>query len=168
MLEKVKEYKMKHNNLKLIPINTDNYWEIGWLELKEEQKDYVGDNFKSMAYAYATVMEGKYAKAFGIYDGDESIGFLLIGHNSYDFVGCPKTLKHSYDLWRIMIDKDYQGKGYGKSAAELLIKILKNANPNKPIKLAVDKNNTKAHKLYTSLGFKETIEKDGEDLVFVL
>ena len=45
MLEKVKEYKMKHNNLKLIPINTDNYWEIGWLELKEEQKDYVGDNF---------------------------------------------------------------------------------------------------------------------------
>ena len=57
MLEKVKEYKMKHNNLKLIPINTDNYWEIGWLELKEEQKDYVGDNFKSMAYAYATVMD---------------------------------------------------------------------------------------------------------------
>ena len=117
MLEKVRKYQLKHKNLKLIPITTENYWEIGWLEHKKEQEEFVGDNFKSMAYAYATVMEGKYAKAFGIYDGDESVGFLLIGHNSYDFEGCPETLKHSYDLWRIMIDKDYQNRTIYKNVA---------------------------------------------------
>jgi hypothetical protein len=31
MLEEVKNYKLKHKNLKLIPITTKNYWEIGWL-----------------------------------------------------------------------------------------------------------------------------------------
>ena len=59
MLEKLNNYQLKHKNLKLIPITTENYWEIGWLELKKEQEEFVGDNFKSMAYAYATVMEGK-------------------------------------------------------------------------------------------------------------
>ena len=67
MLEEVRNYQLKHKELKLVPITTDNYWEIGWLELDKKQEKYVGDNFKSMAYAYATVMEGKYAKAFGIY-----------------------------------------------------------------------------------------------------
>ena len=124
MLEKLNNYQLKHKNLKLIPITTENYWEIGWLELKKEQEEFVGDNFKSMAYAYATVMEGKYAKAFGIYDGDKSVGFLLIGHNSYDFEGCPETLKHSYDLWRIMIDKDYQNKGYGKDSVKLALDYI--------------------------------------------
>jgi diamine N-acetyltransferase len=170
MLEKVKEYKMKHNNLKLIPINTDNYWEIGWLELKEEQKDYVGDNFKSMAYAYATVMEGKYAKAFGIYDGDESIGFLLIGHNSYDFVGCPKTLKHSYDLWRIMIDKDYQNKGYGKDAVKLALDYILTFPDGEEdiITTSYVLGNEVAKHIYESFGFVPNGDNYEDEITLVL
>ena len=62
----------------------------------------------------------------------------------------------------------YQGKGYGKSAAELAINILKTVAPDKTIKLATDKTNTKAHKLYTSLGFSKSSEMDGDDIVFIL
>lgn len=62
----------------------------------------------------------------------------------------------------------YQGKGYGKASAILAVNILKSVNPTKSIKLATEENNIKAHKLYESLGFHLSSEKDGDDLVFIL
>ena len=70
--------------------------------------------------------------------------------------------------WSYYIDKDHQGKGYGKSAAEAAIQILKAASPEKPIKLASEKSNVIAQRLYTSLGFRLLPELDGDDLVFCL
>ena len=170
MLEKVRKYQLKHKTLRLVPITTENYWEIGWLELKKEQEEFVGDNFKSMAYAYATVMEGKFAKAFGIYDEDESIGFLLIGHNSYDFEGCPETLKHSYDLWRIMIDKDYQNKGYGKDAVKLAIEYILTFPDGKEdiITTSYVKGNESAKHIYESFGFVPNGDDYEDEITLVL
>jgi diamine N-acetyltransferase len=68
--------------------------------------------------------------------------------------------------WSYFIDLEYQGKGYGKASAKLAIDILTKSNPNKIIKLATEQNNTKAHKLYESIGFKKTSVLDGDDLVF--
>ena len=70
--------------------------------------------------------------------------------------------------WSYFIDKNYQGKGYGRSAAEAAIRILKAADPKKPIKLATEKDNEKAQSLYASLGFRLLPELDGDDLVFGL
>ena len=65
-------------------------------------------------------------------------------------------------------DKDHQGKGYGTQAARLAIQILKAANPNMPIKLATERSNAAAQRLYQSLGFEQLTELDGDDLVFGL
>ena len=70
--------------------------------------------------------------------------------------------------WSYFIDKGQQGKGYGKAAAELAIRLLKAADPEKPIKLATEKDNECAQRLYASLGFQLLPELDGEDLVFGL
>ncbi|MBQ9482142.1 MAG: GNAT family N-acetyltransferase, partial [Clostridia bacterium] len=70
--------------------------------------------------------------------------------------------------WSYYIDKKHQGKGYGKSAAEAAVRILKAASPEKTIKLATEKDNEKAQRLYTSLGFRLLPELDGDDLVFGL
>ena len=70
--------------------------------------------------------------------------------------------------WSFYIDRDHQGKGYGKSAARLAIRLLKAADPAKPIKLATEQSNEKAQQLYTSLGFRQLAELDGDDLVFGL
>ena len=70
--------------------------------------------------------------------------------------------------WSYYIDRSHQGKGYGKSAAEAAIQILKAASPDMPIKLATEKDNEKARRLYTSLGFRLLPELDGDDLVFCL
>ena len=170
MLEKVKNYRLKHKSLKLVPITTENYWEIGWLRLKKEQKEFVGDNFKSMAYAYATVMEGKFAKAFGIYNGKRPVGFLLIGHNSCDFEGCPETLKHSYDLWRVMIDKAYQGKGYGKDAVKLAIDYILSFPDGEEdiITTSYVEGNEAAKRLYESFGFKPIGDNYEDEITMVL
>lgn len=70
--------------------------------------------------------------------------------------------------WSYFIDRSHQRKGYGKSAAEAAIRILKTANPDKPIKLATEKDNEKAQRLYRSLGFRLLPELDGDDIVFGL
>lgn len=78
-----------------------------------------------------------------------------------------RPLKTEADLI-YYIDKDHQGKGYGKNAAEAAIQILKAASPEMPIKLATEKGNEKARRLYTSLGFRLLPELDGDNLVFGL
>ena len=70
--------------------------------------------------------------------------------------------------WSYYIDKNHQGKGYGKSAAEAAVRILKAASPETPIKLAAERGNEKAQRLYASLGFRLLPELDGADLVFGL
>ena len=68
----------------------------------------------------------------------------------------------------LFIGMKNQGKGYGKSAAEAAVRLLKAANPDKPIKLATEKDNRKAQFLYQSLGFCLLPELDGDDIVFGL
>ena len=70
--------------------------------------------------------------------------------------------------WSFYIDKDHQGKGYGRSSASLAISILKTVAPDMPIKLATEQSNVKAQRLYASLGFRKADELDGDDLVYVL
>ena len=47
-------------------------------------------------------------------------------------------------------------------------KILRAADPEMPIKLSAEAGNIRAQKLYRSLGFTESDELDGDDLVFIL
>ena len=66
------------------------------------------------------------------------------------------------------MDKAHQGKGYGRRAARLAIRLLKAADAAKPIKLATERDNQRAQSLYASLGFHLLPERDGDDLVFGL
>lgn len=70
--------------------------------------------------------------------------------------------------WSFFIGTEYQGQGYGKCAARLAVNLLKTANPAMPIKLATEKDNEPAQRLYRSLGFLLLPETDGDDLVFGL
>lgn len=70
--------------------------------------------------------------------------------------------------WSYYVDSGQQGKGYGKSAAELAIRLLKAVDRNKMIKLSTEKGNARAQQLYLSLGLRLLDELDGDDLVFGL
>ena len=61
-----------------------------------------------------------------------------------------------YTLWKFMIDRRYQNKGYGRQALELGIQFLQNRFNASEIYTGVVPGNTVAKKLYESVGFADT------------
>ncbi|WP_233278903.1 GNAT family N-acetyltransferase [Floricoccus tropicus] len=108
---------------------------------------------RSLAYIYANKEE---ARAFGIYLGQELIGYVSI---NYDV-----ELK-MYSIWHFFIDRNFQGKGYGKRALQELISYIKilSANLTNKMYLTVEEENVAAIGFYESLGFVNTYERDDED-----
>ena len=92
-----------------------------------------------------------------IWQGDSRIGYIVFRK----WVGSEAT------SWSYFLDKDWQGKGFGKTAAKLAVQILKAAMPELPIKLSSEQANEKAHRLYQAIGFQLSDEIDGDDLVFI-
>lgn len=65
--------------------------------------------------------------------------------------------RYYYNIWRFMIDKKYQNKGYGKKAFEIALDFIKKF-PNgaaEYITLSYEPNNKVAKELYESFGFEE-------------
>ena len=149
----------KNDLVKIKPLTTEKelIYAAYECQLSDEQKEMVSPLWFIIGRAYLN--KDNYFPCIIYTLDDKPIGFISFS----TWIGNDEAYSWSY-----FVDLNYQGKGYGKSAAELAINILKNANPNKSIKLATEKNNTKAHKLYNSLGFSKSSEIDGDDIVFVL
>ena len=82
----------------------------------------------------------------------------------------PKIAKGNYHIWRLMIDKKFQGKGFDKKAMDLALEFI-NTFPSGTAKycwLSYESDNYVARQLYQSVGFVETDEKDGEEIVAIL
>ena len=81
-----------------------------------------------------------------------------------------EMVKKSYCLWRFMIDKRYQGKGYGKKAMQLALDYIRTFPCGKADTcwLSYEPENEVAKKLYTSFGFIEQPQfykgKEGEEM----
>ena len=87
-----------------------------------------------------------------------------------DDEGAPRIAKDNYNIWRLMIDKKFQGKGFGKKAMNLALEFV-NTFPCGTAKycwLSYESDNDIARQLYQSVGFVETDEKDGEEIVAIL
>ena len=111
--------------LKLKKINRNNVAEILKLEVFDNQKSFVATNNSSIIEAYIAITENNDVFTFGIYKGDIPIGFLMIGYDvNSDDEGAPRIAKGNYNIWRLMIDKKFQGKGFGKKAMDLAIEFI--------------------------------------------
>ena len=157
--------------LKLKKINRKNVGEILKLEVFDNQKSFVATNNISIIEEYIAIVENGHVFTFGIYNDDAPVGFLMIGFDvNSDDEGAPKIAKGNYNIWRFMIDKKFQGKGFGKKAMNLALEFV-NTFPCGTAKycwLSYESDNDVAHKLYKSVGFVETDEKDGEEIVAIL
>ena len=69
-----------------------------------------------------------------------------------------------------MIDKRYQGRGYGREALKLALDFIRTWPCGKAefCWISYEPENEMAGKLYASLGFEETGEMDGNEIVAVL
>ena len=76
--------------------------------------------------------------------------------------------KKQYTLWKILIDKNQQNKGYGREALKQGIMYLKDKFDAREIYTGVALGNEEAKHLYSSIGFKETglIEDNMEEMKY--
>jgi diamine N-acetyltransferase len=139
----------------LQPLTRDNLWDVVDLKLHPGQENFVAPNIDSITNAY---VEPTFVP-LAIYAGDELVGFAMYGQH-------PET--GAWWVIRLMIDRDYQGKGYGRAAMQAVIAEMTEKVGCEEIVTSFNPDNTVAAGLYASLGFQPTGEvEDGEPLVLL-
>jgi diamine N-acetyltransferase len=126
-------------------ITMANFRECLKLEVAEHQKGFVASNMFSLAEAKADSVSHPCA----IYSGEAMVGFIM-----YDFE--PKESR-GY-ISRLMVDKQFQGRGYGRAAMKIVIARLTEIPDCREIQTSYAPGNAVAAKLYADLGFETTGE----------
>jgi diamine N-acetyltransferase len=141
-------------------ITEDNFFEYIGLEVSEEQRYLVTDPITSLAHAW---LYYDIARPFAIYNEDVMVGYLMLDINS-DWGGTQKTCT----VWRLMIDKKHQKKGYGKAAIQQAIQYLKDNHDPDIIMVNLIQGNDIAESLYRSFGFVTCTEVVDDQFKMVL
>lgn len=152
-------------------VNGDTIWDILKLTVADHQKNFVAGNDVSIIEAYIAITSNGYAFPFGIFEDDTPVGFVMIGYDKDEYwQDAPAIADGNYNLWRLMIDKAHQNKGYGRQAVELALRFIRTFPCGKAdfCWLSYEPENTVAKSLYASFGFVETGDKDGEEQIAVL
>ena len=154
--------------MKLERVNGKNIWDLVKLSVKEGQTSFVATNTESILEAYVSITSGGTALPFGIYDGERPVGFLMIGYDTdQSWENPPPIAAGNYNLWRLMIDRRYQGQGYGRKAVELALEYIRTfpCGEGALCWLSCEPENRAARKLYEFCGFRETGELDMGEII---
>ena len=151
-------------------ITYDNFDDVFDLEVNEDQEDFVASNIYSIAEAYVTLTAGGYAFPFAIYHDEDLVGFIMMGYGENADQDGVSVEKDNYQIWRFMIDKKCQGRGYGREAMKLALDFIRTWPCGKAelCWISYEPENVVAKELYQSFGFVETGEMDGDEVVAVL
>ena len=147
--------------IRLAKITEDNFDECIGLVAKEEQKSFVAPNVTSLAEAYIALANKECPIPFAIYNDDKMVGFVLLLYSEAN----EEESENTYWVCRFMIDKKFQGRGYGKEGMKAVLNYIKGFpfGEASVVKLSYELENQVARSLYKSVGFIETgIIDDGE------
>ncbi len=142
--------------MRLEIISEKNYKEVINLTTAENQGEFVSSNALSLAHAWVFYDR---AKPYAIYIDEKLVGFIM-----FDY----KPQEKKVEVWRFMIGKEFQGKGYGKKALQIAIEHLKKEKLFNFIQINYVENNDAAKHLYRKLGFVETGDIEGKEIVMKL
>ena len=126
--------------IKLKEITRDNFWDCVSLEVAPEQVDFVTSNAVSIAQSKIQPE----CIPLAVYDDNLMVGFVMY---------CIDEDDSEYWIYRMMIDKNYQSKGYGKKSMELLLDKIKEDKSHNKIFLGVHKESF-AVNMYKNFGFE--------------
>ncbi|ENQ3108617.1 diamine N-acetyltransferase [Bacillus sp. 491mf] len=142
-------------NVKIVELNAENWYDCCELEVSKEQKNYIESNAISIA-------QSKFEpslKTYAIYVEENVVGFLMFNSVKEELDG--------YWIYRIMIDKDFQGKGIGKTATQLMILEMEKLPNAQKIVVGYHPENKGAHNLYSSMGFVDNGDRFGKEMAVV-
>ena len=144
--------------VELRAITEENFIDAFNLKLSSEQESFVSHPIRSLAQAYVYRDQ---CQPFGIYAEGKMIGYVMV---IYDY-DVPE-----YDIWHMMIDKEEQGRGYGREALDRIVEYIatKPFGDSNRIALTCNKYNSIARKMYENKGFFATGNEDEDEIELVM
>jgi diamine N-acetyltransferase len=151
---------------KICPVTKDNWRELIKLTVREDQKHFVASNLYSIAEAQFGFDDddGSHwdTSACGIYaDDGTAVGFLMYGYNF------PGSRLQAF-IFRLMVEQKYQGMGHGRFGMNWMLEEFKKDERVRSVGISYEPENEAGRKLYASLGFVETGEMLGDEVLAVL
>jgi len=144
------------------PVTRDNWRQLIKLKVRTDQQNFVASNLFSIAEAqFGFEDEGEWQLTpCGLYVNDQPVGFLMYGVNKWHS-------RFQAFIVRLMVDEQFQGKGYGKAAMQRLLESLGADEDLKTVGITYEPHNQVARRLYAGLGFVETGELLDEETLAI-
>lgn len=136
----------------LRPVNQSNWRAIANLKVFEAQREFVAEP----SYYLALCCYGNDWQPLAIYLAEQVIGFMMWTTDPAD---------GSCWLGGILVDQGMQRHGYGAQAVRAAIAMLRGEHGYRDFALSYQPANLVARKLYQKLGFVETHEWEGDEVV---
>ena len=138
--------------IRLVIVDDSNWRDCSELKSAEKEKGFISSNVYAIAeWKFETESIFK-----AIYSGDVLVGMLAYYLHDGDY-------GYFYWLYHLMIDRKFQGKGYGETAVRLAMKEMRQLGATE-IRTMYMPGNVRAQKLYKKLGFEEVGTLDGGDI----
>lgn len=139
-------------------IDESNYLDCFRLTLAPGQERYVSHPVRSLAQAYVYYHQ---CTPFGVYDGDTMVGYLMVIFDPDET---------TYNLWHLMIDAAWQGRGYGGAAIDCAIAYMRTQpfGRSDVALITVDPENAAAYGMYLARGFAPTGRSDDGEVELAL
>ncbi|MFF4772908.1 GNAT family N-acetyltransferase [Microtetraspora fusca] len=141
--------------VRLDDLSRETWEEVADLTVADDQRDLIASNLYSIAESH--FLPGFVTRA--VTHDERAVGFAMYGPDPDD---------GQMWLYRLMIDKDHQGKGLGRAALQQVIAHVRDEFDAPVLRLGVRTDNVAAKALYTSAGFVPTGQVFGDEDILEL
>jgi diamine N-acetyltransferase len=139
------------DRLTLVPVGATEWRGVTALEVTQAQRSFVADP----AYYLALCAYGGLWRPLAIVLDERVIGFLMWAVDPED---------DSCWLGGLLVDRRHQRRGYGRRALEAALEMLATQGGHQRFALSYAPDNP-AKPFYEALGFRETGELEGDEVV---
>ena len=137
-------------NIRLIPVNDDNREAVLALSVRDDQPFVAPNDVSLKQAAEANEEQPGVARPFAI-----SADGKLVGVCMFSFDPENDDPEDRYWLWRFMIDRNEQDKGYDQAALREIIRYFRENGADR-LYLSTEPENEKGLHIYHGAGFRET------------
>jgi diamine N-acetyltransferase len=139
-------------SVEIRPITGESFRDVIDLAVHEHQLAWVAPTARYLAVcAYGDVWH-----PLGIYADGIPVGYAMWSRDPED---------GSHWIGGFLIDRSQQGRGHGRAAMLAIMEYLRRAEAARTFALSYRPDNEVARRLYAALGFLETGEHEGDELV---
>ncbi|MBR5739709.1 MAG: GNAT family N-acetyltransferase [Firmicutes bacterium] len=132
--------------IRLAEITEDNWLDAANLSVRDDQRGFVASAVGILARGY--VYRDCGGRVYVIESDGTIVGLALTREFTDEPLG--------YDLQQLMIDRRFQGRGYGSEALGMILDELRSEGHYDHVEVCVKKDDAAAVHLYEKHGFKDS------------